>query len=228
MSRRYRCPYCRSELAELPADGVCGHCGKMMRLPQTTTLAERAARRRRRERIRLEAERKIAGLGLVPEPKLLRSRKILFGAMFILMVLGALLVRKAQPVDRDRSRIPHRLALRHLDTLATALGRYRFHVGTYPATSEGLVALLNNPGQAGWDGPYINQLVPDPWGTPYHYELLSNSVVRLVTCGPDKLCGTPDDLRPDPEAFDPGTEWTNGWTSAINRLPAVQIMQINR
>jgi hypothetical protein len=47
----------------------------------------------------------------------------------------------------------------------------------------------------------------------------------LFSCGPDRLPNTADDLKPDPAKFDPGTEWTNGWVSAENRVPGVVILE---
>ena len=32
---------------------------------------------------------------------------------------------------------------------------------------------------------------------------------------------TPDDLRPEPESYDPGTDWTNGWLKVEDRLPDI-------
>ncbi len=220
----FRCPYCQTRLKELPDKGVCPACRRQMILPSSATAAERAARRRKRERMQMEAARQREAIFQTPAGRIFRSPKVLLGFMLVMAVLGGLLVRKVEPLPEAKTRIPHQVALMHLDALATALGRYRFHVGEYPTTEEGLMALLNNPGKEGWDGPYVNQLLHDPWRTPFQYER-SNDVVRLFTSGPDKIAGTADDLRPDPAAFDPGTEWTNGWVSAIDRLPGALILQ---
>ena len=222
---RYRCPYCRAELSAPPRDGHCGACGRVMRVPTPTSAAERAARRRQRERILLQAERQRLQIHAAPSVRVLYSPKVLFAVMLVFAVVGGTLVRRAKPLARARPRLPHQVALQHLDTLATALGRYRFHTGAYPATTPGLRALLNPDGMPGWNGPYINQLRPDPWGTPFHYARQADGAVQLFTCGPDKRPGTPDDLRPDPAAFDPGTAWTNGWVRAIHRQPGALIMR---
>jgi general secretion pathway protein G len=49
---------------------------------------------------------------------------------------------------------------------------YRLDVGRYPATDEGLNALVEAPGTAKiWNGPYLRKkkMPLDPWNNPYHY-----------------------------------------------------------
>ena len=221
----YRCPYCKTRIEALPPDGRCAACGRAMRLPAPGTPGDRAARRRRLERMAFDAERRLAELGHGPNARVLYSPRVLFGFLLVFAVVGSLLVRKAQPVRRTRPELPHQIALRQLDTVATALGRYRFHVGDFPPDTPGLRALLDNPGVKGWNGPYINQLLPDPWRTPYAYRHATNAVPVLFSCGPDGQPATPDDLRPDPAAFDPGTDWTNGWVSAIYRRSIIVVKE---
>ena len=62
-----------------------------------------------------------------------------------------------------------RLQIRGFDQ---ALDIYRLDVGGYPASNQGLQALVEPPGgQTGWNGPYLDgKSVPnDPWGNPYVY-----------------------------------------------------------
>jgi len=116
-------------------------------------------------------------------------------------------------------------AVRQLDVLAVALGRYRFHTGSFPSAEQGLAALVRNPGVPRWDGPYISNLCKDPWNQPYRYAPPADGgLPALASCGPDRAAGTADDLTPDPDRFDPGTEWTNGWVSAMERLPGVRVL----
>jgi hypothetical protein len=223
---RYRCPYCHAAHAALPAGGRCSACGRTMRVPAPSSPAERAARRRRRARLVREGEIRREALGRVPNPRLLYSPRVMFALLLALCLASSLVIRRARsPAAGARPpELPQRLALRHLDTLATALGRYRFHTGAYPPPSPGLHALLDDPGVPGWNGPYVNQLLRDPWNAPYQYRLASNGTSQLFTCGPDGLPDTPDDLRPDPAAFDPGVAWTTGWVRASERLPGVRIL----
>jgi len=58
-----------------------------------------------------------------------------------------------------------------IELLGQGLDHFRLDTGRYPATQEGLSALLVNPGLEKWDGPYLKKEIPvDPWGKPYHYE----------------------------------------------------------
>jgi len=58
-----------------------------------------------------------------------------------------------------------------IELLGQALDQFRLDTGKYPNTSEGLNALMTNPGTDNWDGPYLKKAVPnDPWGKPYIYQ----------------------------------------------------------
>lgn len=175
--------------------------------------------------IRREAQDRIAGFGVAPSGKALHSPRVIGGAVLLLIVLGALLVRRVSRVVEDERPYPHYSAIRSLNNLATALGRYRFHVGAYPTTEQGLKALIEDPGVDGWNGPYIIQLKSDPWETPYCYALDTGGNADVFTAGPDRVAGTPDDLRPDPDSYDPGTDWTNGWLKVQDRLPRLEALE---
>jgi general secretion pathway protein G len=152
---------------------------------------------------------------------------VIFGFLAVMGVVGSLIVSNArQPSRAGRGELPHRVALRQLDTLATALGRYRFHTGSYPDAQQGLRALVRDPGLEAWLGPYVSGLRDDPWGAPYPYAppLTNGLPPRLFSCGPDGRPGTPDDLRPDPLAFEVGSDWTSGWVRAAERMPGVRVL----
>jgi general secretion pathway protein G len=59
-----------------------------------------------------------------------------------------------------------------IESFSSALDLFYLDFGRYPATSEGLGALAQAPGNAAsWNGPYLRGgIVPsDPWGNPYVY-----------------------------------------------------------
>lgn len=58
-----------------------------------------------------------------------------------------------------------------VDAFEKALDQYRIDVGRYPATEQGLDALMTAPaGASRWQGPYLRKAVPaDPWGNAYRY-----------------------------------------------------------
>lgn len=185
----------------------------------SATPEDRLKRKRLREAIRRDAQRKIEEIHAIPTGKALFSPRVIFVIFIILGVISAILVGKTTRNIEDNRPIPHSTALKSLNALATALGRYKFHVGSYPPNDQGLEALIKDFGTPGWRGPYIIQLMTDPWDNPYYYDLSPSNTVKLATCGPDKIPGTKDDLYPDPDCFDPGTDWTNGWLDVKDRLP---------
>lgn len=89
------------------------------------------------------------------------------------------------------------------DSMKTPLVRYRIDIGDYPATNEGLAALITAPGNAAekWRGPYLESTggkVPqDPWGQPYEYRypgVKNAGGYDLYSKGPDKTAETADDI----------------------------------
>jgi len=58
-----------------------------------------------------------------------------------------------------------------IELFGQALDQFKLDTGRYPTASEGLNALIVNPGAHGWDGPYLKKAVPnDPWGRAYVYQ----------------------------------------------------------
>ena len=168
---------------------------------------------------------------------LLRKGPVFYGiVLLVLAVLGGLVLTAAKDgIGLGRRRIERKdlMARKAMNALTVALGRYRFHVGAYPTTEEGLAALAcrspeelreirrRHPpkdGLVGWDGPYVNHIVKDPWGHDYIYETRpGGGTPILFSKGPDGRMGTPDDVMPDLASFDVAftdTSWTNHWAPA--------------
>lgn len=58
-----------------------------------------------------------------------------------------------------------------IELLEQALDHYRLDIGRYPSAQEGLNALVTNPGNPKWEGPYLKKSLPvDPWDKPYLYQ----------------------------------------------------------
>ena len=85
-----------------------------------------------------------------------------------------------------------------LRNMAAAIELFSDDTGRYPATEEGLVALVDAPeGLEDWRGPYLKKIVPDKWGTPYRYSFpgpKSGGPFDLISAGADRKFGTRDDL----------------------------------
>ena len=56
--------------------------------------------------------------------------------------------------------------------LETGLDLYRLDTGSYPPSTLGLQALVQNSNMPNWSGPYLkqNSIPLDPWGNPYSYK----------------------------------------------------------
>jgi len=146
------------------------------------------------------------------------KKGVIFYAVVILglAILGSLVLSvtgKGGPKEISRAQM---LVRKSIDSVAVALGRYRYHVGSYPSSEEGLEALAAiTPRKNGWNGPYVNHVVKDPWGHDYVYVNNGESEYpTLYSKGPDGKAGTTDDVLPDRALYDSpfkDTSWTKGW-----------------
>lgn len=151
---------------------------------------------------------------------LFRRGPVFYGAIvLVLVIVGSLVIgalRNGVGLGKARIELKPLQARKSMEALSVALGRYKFHVGEYPSTEEGLAVLaLKAYPKKGWDGPYVNHIVDDPWGNAYVYETRpEGGHPVLYSKGPDGRMGTTDDVLPDQKAFDEpfrDTSWTNGW-----------------
>jgi len=147
--------------------------------------------------------------------------------IFGLIVIGTFVLSASKGgLSLGKQRIDRKdlMARKAMDSLSVALGRYKFHVGAYPTTEEGLAVLAyRRPEEIrnvrrqhkGWDGPYVNHIVKDPWGHDYVYETRAEGGHPILfSMGPDGRMGTLDDVMPDQLSFDVAfrdTTWTNNW-----------------
>ena len=175
-----------------------------------------------------EYEMKKAELQGSGAPTIKRGPVFYLALIAILAIVGGLVLSRGD-LSLGKKRIERKplMARKAMDALSVALGRYKFHVGEYPTTEEGLKVLAyRNPNEIrkirkahkGWDGPYVNHIVNDPWGHEYVYETRpegGNPI--LYSKGPDGRAGTTDDVMPDQLSFDAAfrdTSWTNSWAPA--------------
>lgn len=63
-------------------------------------------------------------------------------------------------------------AQQDIAVIAQALEMYSMDNGTYPATKDGLSALITAPAsnKKTWQGPYLKSLPKDPWAQEYQYK----------------------------------------------------------
>lgn len=114
--------------------------------------------------------------------------------LVVLLIIGSALLRRAtyRPSVTDSYNL--RLAKRNLKTLRIALDQLRLHCERFPSIEEGLVSLVHDPGMKGWNGPYIFELKPDPWGCSFKYVNNAERIL-LYSTGPDGIDGSADDIR---------------------------------
>ena len=89
----------------------------------------------------------------------------------VLVILGLLAAVVVPNITKHLTKSKEQIARIQIKEFEGALSMFAFDVGRYPTTSEGLEALVSNPGNVeSWKGPYLNKALPmDPWGKPYVY-----------------------------------------------------------
>ena len=91
--------------------------------------------------------------------------------MVVMVIIGLLAALVAPRLFPKLGKGKQAAAKAQIELLGQALDQYRLDTGAYPSTQEGLNALMTNPGQEKWDGPYLKKNLPlDPWGRPYFYQ----------------------------------------------------------
>ena len=121
--------------------------------------------------------------------------------MVVIVILG-LLATLIMPRILDRPEQARRMKAKvQIRNFQSALALLKTDTGRFPTTSEGLEALVRNPGIKGWaEGGYLEQgKVPfDPWGNRYIYLCpgrsslwgkLSESFLALLLRGVDRFSG---------------------------------------
>lgn len=134
-------------------------------------------------------------------PKARKTRYIsaftLIELMVVIVILG-ILATLIMPRILDRPEQARRVKAKvQIRNFQSALALFKTDTGRFPTTSEGLGALVSDPGVRGWNqGGYLEQgKVPlDPWGNRYIY-LCPGREGRdcdLASCGKDGESGGSD------------------------------------
>ncbi len=124
--------------------------------------------------------------------RLARTGFTLIELLVVLAILGLLAGVVGPRVLNQLEGAKSKTAAVQIKDLEQAAELFRIDVGRFPATEEGLQALVTNPGAIrGWNGPYLRRGLPaDPWGNPYRYESPGrHSDIDIYTYGADNAPG---------------------------------------
>ena len=91
--------------------------------------------------------------------------------MVVVVIIGLLVAAVAPQFMGQIDKAAVSRARQDIRQIETSLNLYRLDNFRYPSTSEGLEALVTNPGEANapnWR-QVLKSLPRDPWDQPYHY-----------------------------------------------------------
>lgn len=188
---KLRCPHCRATF-ENASRSRCPACGKTVLPPGYFDGAKAPDRKEGDRRVWVPPVERAGSR----RPGVWGNRTVVMLAAMLVVFLGAMLLIRRPPAAPAADAGFERVARRNLTMLAVALDEFQRHCGRYPTTSEGLPSLVHNPRVAGWQGPYVLELRPDPWGRAFHFSN-NGTRFRLYSSGMDGLDGTEDDVFPE-------------------------------
>ena len=101
-----------------------------------------------------------------------RSGFTLIEMLVVITIIGLIVAYAATKIFEKGDEAKSRLAKVQIAEIGGQLDLMKLDVGRYPTTSEGLKALLQNPGgMNNWTGPYVKkeEQIKDPWSRDFVY-----------------------------------------------------------
>jgi general secretion pathway protein G len=114
----------------------------------------------------------------------------------VLVILGLLAAvvgpRIMGVMSGGKAKVAH-IQITEFENALQLFALFALDIGRYPNSTEGLEALLTNPGNLpAWNGPYLKKALPmDPWGKAYVYRIPATHGIDfdLFSYGPDGVEG---------------------------------------
>ena len=186
---KYRCPYCR-QIVEAGPKWRCPACRKTALLPDFHVKTRRKKGPTLRQR---QHQFSSQWAGALAKSLAGSSPLAMVLVVGVLLVGGALLLQQTGQTPAMDFRYGRDQARTDILTLRVALLCFQDDCRRFPATQEGLTALVRDPGAPGWHGPYIMELKPDPWRRSFVYRSQQEEM-QLLSLGADGIEGTADDI----------------------------------
>ena len=111
--------------------------------------------------------------------------------MVVVIIIGLLSTLVVPALFKNQAKAFQTKARSDISQMGGQLDLYKLDIFTYPTTSEGLAALVTNPGKSNWTG-YAKKIQKDPWGNDYLYAspgTHNTSDYDLWTLGADGVAG---------------------------------------
>jgi len=89
--------------------------------------------------------------------------------MVVVIIIGLLSTMVVPKMFESRDKALVVKAKSDVSSLGQSLDLFRLDNFVYPTTSEGLQALVTNPGKPNWTS-YLDKVPKDPWGKDYQYQ----------------------------------------------------------
>lgn len=196
---KWRCPYCKViNQGEITA--ICPACKKAIK-PKEEKKVFKTEEQKQAERVeRIMKKIGPAGMTIFDPFNVKISSKPIIVVFFVTVFMLTIMLmfgRSRQPFDfiAQHNSVLAASAQQDVDTIRLALDNYKNDVRHYPSTEQGLMALLNDPGEQRWQSHYVTHLRPDPWSKRYFY-VCTNETPYIFSRGPDGIAWTDDDVRP--------------------------------
>ena len=122
--------------------------------------------------------------------------------LVVALIISMLAAFVAPRVFKQFGKSQRDIARSKMAIIENALGRFRLDCDRFPTESEGLGALLSDPGEFEedvWDGPYLKKSdLLDPWKSPYDYHEegeINVGSYDIISYGKDGQPGGEDDNK---------------------------------